>query len=464
MFKGNKYLWYALTATLVVRLLFVLAVLIFPANLDYAATDSKEYITLAEELLSSGRFFRTGIPPTGISRVDVPEIVRTPGYPLFLIPGVILNNIKVVTVSFQIILCCLTVLLVYRIALNLFIRSEVAFAASLFVALDPMSIFFSIYILTETLFTFLIAAFIYSVLRYLENYSRRHILLAAVLLAASMFVRPTSYYYPMLFFGVLLVVRHKDINRKKIIFLHAVIFLVVSMGPALLWEIRNKAATGYAEFSALRDFNIYFNSAAGLLALQKKRPYAEVHVEMGYMDLEQYFKYHPDQRTWNESERFNYMKKEGLRIIRDDLWAYAVLHGKGMLRVLLDPGMVKLFKLFKLESEVQHLGIFVDRGIIEIVWFLYKEKPVMFISYVIFGTIQLLMFIFLITALFPRNIAYNAPIIVLLSIGLYFLILSGGPAEGPRYRLPILPVQAVLSAYGLFIWLDKIRAGRKPSI
>lgn len=462
MFKKDKFLRYALIATLFVRLLFVVAVLGFQADLDFMAYDSKEYIVLAEELLSAGRFFRTGIPAE-MTQVDVPEIARTPGYPLFLIPGIILNHIKVVTVSLQILLCCLTVFLVYRLTLILFNRREIALIASLFVALDPMSTFFSIYILTETLFTFLIAAFMYYAIRYLENHSYRHIILAAFVLAASMFVRPASYYYPLLFFVILLVIGFKNSSRKKFILLHAAIFLVASLGPALLWQLRNKAATGYAEFSAIRDFNIYFNSAAGVLAVKEKKPFVDTHLEMGSMDMEKYFKYHPDQRTWNESERINYMKREGIRIIKDDLLIYTVLHAKGVLRVFLDPGVIRFFKLFKLEPELQYAGSLVDQGIIQTILSLYKDNPVIFIFYAVFGAVQFLMGIFLIAALFPKNIIHNLPIIVLFSIVLYFLIISGGPAEGPRYRLQFLPAYAVLSAYGLFICLDKIRLLRNSS-
>jgi 4-amino-4-deoxy-L-arabinose transferase-like glycosyltransferase len=457
MFKEDKYLWYAVTTTLVVRLLFVLAVLLFPVNLDYHASDSREYIALTEELLASGRFFRTGVP-VGVPGIDVPEIVRSPGYPLFLIPGVLLNNVQAVTGLIQIILCGLTVLLVYRVALNIFLRREIALAASLLVALDPMSIFFSIHVLTETLSTFLIAAFVYCVLGYRGNNVFRSLFLAAVVLAASIFVRPISYYLPPLLFLIFVIIRYEEIARKKLIFLYAAVFLVVSMGPALLWELRNKTVAGYAGFSAVQDVNLYFFNAAGLSALQKKRPYMDLQMEMGLLDLEKYFNYHPEQRTWDASQRFHYMRQEGLRIIRDDAWAYAILHAKGMLRVLLDPGIVKFFKLFKSDSEQgQYLGTFVDRGIVQTVWFLYKEKPVMFMSYVIFGAVQLLICFFMMTALFPRYISYKAPIIVLLSIGFYYLILSGGPGDSPRLRLSILPVQAVLSAYGFFIWWDKIR-------
>jgi 4-amino-4-deoxy-L-arabinose transferase-like glycosyltransferase len=456
MLNGNRYLRNVLIIALAVRMLFIVAVLIFPVNLDYGAYDSEEYIALAKELASSGRFFRTGIHPTGVSRVDVPEIVRTPGYPLFLIPGVILGNIEVITVLFQIILSCLTVLLVYRIAANLFIRRDVAFIASLLVALDPMSIFYSVYIRTETLFTFIIAAFIYSLVRYLENFSLQRLLMAALIFLASIFVRPISYYFPILFVIVFMIFHPGNIKRK-IFILHAVAFLVVSMAPTMFWENRNKLTTGYAGFSAIQDVNIYFFNAAGLSSIKENVPFKELQTKMGMMDLEDYFKYHPEQKTWNESERYNYMREEGLRVIGRDFWAYTILHAKGMFRVLLDPGMVKYTKLFKFEPEGQYLGAFVDRSIIRNARLLYEENTLLFGSYLVFGAIQLLMCCFLIAGLFPTNISYNTSIIFLVSIGLYFLLLSGGPGDGPRFRLQILPVYAILSAYGVFACWDKIK-------
>jgi hypothetical protein len=72
--------------------------------------DSTGYIKPAEELLHSGRF----------ANGDSPEFTRTPGYPVFLLPGILLGKLVLVTVAFQVAVSLLTVWLVYRITVVIF--------------------------------------------------------------------------------------------------------------------------------------------------------------------------------------------------------------------------------------------------------------------------------------------------------------------------------------------------------
>ena len=60
------------------------------------------------------------------TRPDEPEIVRTPGYPVFLLPGLAAGHVIPVTIALQVLASCLTVYLVYRITLLLFERRRLA--------------------------------------------------------------------------------------------------------------------------------------------------------------------------------------------------------------------------------------------------------------------------------------------------------------------------------------------------
>src|SRR5690348_921345 len=61
--------------------------------------DSVGYVRLAEELAATGRFAQQGRP----------EIERTPGYVLCLLPGVLTGHIDTVTIAMQCVIGCLTV-------------------------------------------------------------------------------------------------------------------------------------------------------------------------------------------------------------------------------------------------------------------------------------------------------------------------------------------------------------------
>jgi Dolichyl-phosphate-mannose-protein mannosyltransferase len=82
----------------------------------------------------------------------VPEILRTPGYPLLLIPGLLLDRLELVTISLQIMLTCLTMYMVYRIAQLLFECENAAIVAAALFAIEPVSILCTSKVVTDTLF------------------------------------------------------------------------------------------------------------------------------------------------------------------------------------------------------------------------------------------------------------------------------------------------------------------------
>ena len=84
-------------------------------------------------LISSGRYTRDGLP----------EIFRFPGYPILLMPGPLLGYPEIVAIAFQIMLSCLTVFLVYKIALMLFQRTDIAVFSAALYALEPLSVVYT---------------------------------------------------------------------------------------------------------------------------------------------------------------------------------------------------------------------------------------------------------------------------------------------------------------------------------
>ena len=107
--KKYQYLLCIICLAFALRVLFVISFYAAPnVDLDYNTKDAKEYVSLAEELVRHGRFMSSTCPIIG-ARINLPEIVRTPGYPLFLVPGVWLGHLRLVTVPLQIFLSCLTV-------------------------------------------------------------------------------------------------------------------------------------------------------------------------------------------------------------------------------------------------------------------------------------------------------------------------------------------------------------------
>jgi hypothetical protein len=306
--------------------------------------------------------------------------------------------------------------------------------------------------LTETTFVVLFACFLYFLFVYLESRSKVMLIASAATLACSAYVRPIAYYLPVFVFAVLILwaASRRVLNRRLLV--DSCIFLVIAMGLIGVWQVRNSVVAGYSGFSAIADKNIYFYKGAATLAAAQGRSYYDLQREMGYMRDETYFQNHPEQRTWQDGRRFEYMRKEGIRILRDHPLTYAALHAKGMMRALLDPGAIDYLKFFKrYPRSGGMLGEIVDEGLPHTVLRLARERPGIFWTNVLFGLLLLVYLALCATGIIGgRGLLSDAPLLILLCAALYFLTLSGGPNSLGRFRHPIMPMVCILAGYGLF--------------
>ena len=139
----------------VLALAFAIRVSVFAVALlcakDFAVfhlKDTGTYLQPAAELLATGTFSTNGVP----------EIMRTPGYPLLLAIGLKLGHVEGVTILLQIMLSCLTCYLVYSIAKQVFEPERTAVCAAFLFSIEPLSVLHSCLLLSDTLFVFFLAA------------------------------------------------------------------------------------------------------------------------------------------------------------------------------------------------------------------------------------------------------------------------------------------------------------------
>ena len=161
-------------------------------------------------LLASREFTRQGLP----------ELVRTPGYPLLLSLGIALGHVELVTVLLQIALGVATVWLAHRLTELVGGSRAAALAAAGFLAIDPLSIGYCCYLMPETLFTFLLVLGIVCLLEYLRSERLGQLLAGGGLVAAAALVRPVGYYLApalvvCLIGRVILVNEHRARRRSR---------------------------------------------------------------------------------------------------------------------------------------------------------------------------------------------------------------------------------------------------------
>ena len=259
----DPYFWTIVGLSFFLRAALLLG--IGPAP-QYAFTpDSASYILPAQQLRLTGSF------ATVQDGKEVPELYRTPGYPVFLIPFLskdgLVHHRRVQWA--QALLNALSAGLIYLAALAFWQNRTAALAAGIGFALDFVNAIHGMFVLTDIVFVFLVSVSLLFIVR-------REYVYAGVATALAAFVRPIGLYYPG-FLALLLAgqwLRKKSDPSLK----HVVLFLMVSCLPLTVWMLRNQRAAGRFTFTTLQDANIYLLRAA-LVKMEREHVSYESAVE-----------------------------------------------------------------------------------------------------------------------------------------------------------------------------------------
>lgn len=246
----------ALAATAVRLLYVVLQTATQALDVDFVAGDSVLYLELARSIASGQGFALDGRPTAYVG----------PGYPLFLTLLVAMGGGPLAIGLAQSVLGGATAAIAAASAAELAQEASpddhrlVALLAGAGVALYPHLVFWSGYILTETLFVFLAAAALYATLRSLRGRSGRWALAAGLLCAAASLTRPPflAVAAAVLVWRWLAVLRgypRRDVVAAALLALGLVL-------PLAAWGARNALALGYPVITTTESGAVFYQGNA----------------------------------------------------------------------------------------------------------------------------------------------------------------------------------------------------------
>ena len=344
--------------------------------------DSDSYIKTAAMLASRG-VFGTQNEKGALSY----ENFRTPGYPVFLaiLYGVMkipLNGVILI----QIAMTLLTAFIVYKAAME--IDRKIALLSAVIILFDPPVTIFSLMILTETLFLFLIALFMLCFTLYLKRKSMGYMVLAALSLALAAYVRPIGYYLG--FVAATFIIYVNGLRGIKKALAHALVFTLIVYSLLGAWQARNYVRCDTFAFSSIERSNL---DSMGLFKSYARNtdPYTKGMAPLPY---------------------------------------YISVSTRCLMSIMTRPGNLKYFQSDILTA----IG-----KILSYPWMIF------WLTGFIWGVIKT-----------RRNIYLQ----FMLFTALYFIAVSIGGAMwvvGERFRVPIMPFIAIISAYG---W-SSLPAGRQ---
>lgn len=426
---------------LLVRVLLAIVAWLLEGRDAFFLLDSGNYRHLGHWIVSHGSFLN----PEGF-----PELIRTPGYPLFLAPGYLLGYPVSWALTVQTLLSLGTIYLLFELARLLGFSDKQSLLACLFLALEPLTILYVNKVMSETLFTFLLVLFVYTFLLFIRNKRWLVLLVSIVSLVASTYVRPITLYFPFFMAPFLLYEGwRRGLLRKMTLSL--LVVLLLWGGGVGGWMYRNQVVADYSGFSAVSDRTIYRYHAAATLAEKKGQSYLEMkrilsENEGDHTDLPR------DRAIAVRAKNFETMKQRGIEIILENLRWYIPIHVQGMTRVMLDPGSVEYLRMLGLYPD--HGGLLtkvVNDGILPTLVDLFYNRPAVFWTNLLMGVF---LGIYLLGALAGLiNYGFNGEdglmyVFILLLI-MYFWGLSGGPNSTSRFRHPMMPFICLWLGIGL---------------
>jgi hypothetical protein len=409
-------------------------------------TDTYSYLIPGQNLLYHGAFYADGVP----------AVMRTPAYPLFLAVTSVAGFAMASAVNILLSLFC--VVLVWRLGRAVSGNDRIGIGAAWLMAIEPMTVIFSILLLSETLF---LAFYLFAMERlawFLRSSRLSAVAVAGLSLAAAAMVRPAAYYLPVaLALGLLAVLARKTGLRWKA----PALLLICSLPWLVAWQARNKVETGYSGFSSARELNLYFTNAVEIITRLEHRNYFDVHQSFGYSPFAghtgqiylapAYVAAHPEQAGWSQAQRIAWMGTAGGSIIRAHPGVYARTCIQPLASMLIEPGAGYFARMLSLGDSELTNGVGTNQGMAHFGINLIRTHPAIAASKIAFMGILLIFYVLALRGVLRRSIG-NPWFALIAGTALYFISLcavTAGPGYDPRFRVPVMPFICIFAAAGL---------------
>ncbi len=239
--KSNRTEAYIFGGAFVIRALYAIAIQITAGAHGFISfSDAKAfYYQAALNLLHSHIF------SIAVATPFYPEAYHTPLYPLFIAGLMVLHVPLFGIVLAQDIICAITIVLIYRVALMLSESRGIALASAVLASIEPMSIYWSGLLMSDSFFAFFVILAVYFLVQRCQNASLFALGFAAL-------TRPIALYFMPLFVAMCIYQLYISDEATRGIIKKIAIALTLFLVVLAPWSLRNKAV-----------FNTWSLSSAG---------------------------------------------------------------------------------------------------------------------------------------------------------------------------------------------------------
>jgi hypothetical protein len=427
----------------------------FPTSALMFIGDSGEYLALADGL-------RHGC---GFARLDhgacLPkELFRTPGYPLLLATfGGIRSTLIAQAVMGGII--CLLVANVVGHSGNF----AAALMAEALVAFDVPSIVMSNFVMSESLFQFMLFLAIVPPLLITSNAVKRSTWWIVTALSAAaggyaILTRPVAILLPFVMPIPFLFMPRLERRRRFALAAIAFVIPALTMGG---WIARNFYGAGYPGLSIVSTINLYYYTAANVEARRTGADFLQTQEMMGSrlgVSL-----WDAETSPVQSPESLRQMQAVGESILLADPWEAALMSVQGSIYNAIVPERTMLARLLGVAGDYGKLkgrfygALTMNRFMTEVRSTL--QSPLL-TGLLLFELVMvILMWAGVGRALFlclHASAEYRVWILYLTLVSLFFLVTSAlGSGGAVRFRVPVVPLLAIVASLGYFPVVEKAK-------
>jgi len=359
----------------------------------------------------------------------MPDSYRSPGYPFVIALSFLIGGKKgfyPLILYFQTAISTLMVFFTFLMGKR-FLSLWSALIATLLVALSPHLISMTSYLLTETLFGFLLLSALLCLDHSIKTHKTTPILCAAILFGYAYLVNETTLFLPYLLILTFYIMNRTEFRLRSSFFIKLLLFLLVFTMFPFSWIIRNHISIpdGSDTGKNRAIVTLTHGSYPGFIYKSERYRYIPYLEDPTYPE----FKKSLTNFITIFSERF---KKRPIRYLQwyffekpYCLWSWDILNGEGDIYVY--PHEASLYNLSELA---------------------YYSKKIMKLFHpliVLIATLSIPICIFKFQNRTQSSVATS--VILILTTVLYFTVLYSVFAPWPRYSIPLRP-----ELYLLFLW------------
>ncbi|TSC79490.1 MAG: Uncharacterized protein G01um101429_477 [Parcubacteria group bacterium Gr01-1014_29] len=396
--------------------------------------DSGGYAAVARMLLEEGRFASPGLAE--------PQSYVVPGYPVFLAGVLAVAGDVRWAILLQAILAGFSTLLIWKIGSA--VSHRVGVGAALLFAADPVGIFYSITILTETLFIFLLLICLSIFVRYFDG-RIGWFFLSGLVLGIATLTRPTA----LVVLPVLAIVMwlYSSMSLRRII------TCVLVMGFSFFmivfpWMLRNKILFDSWSLTAVATTQWFQQSAPLYYAYKYNVSHAEAY-EVFRARLMEINPHKSDDGTLRNTP---YMGRVVREFLLEDPFGYMYFHAVKTLPFFFSDGLRDIARRMGfVEVNQPNIGNLLLARDVRGLWDALAHNSLSSVLLLVGASAWFLIIIGMTISIAGLRVSSQtgAHIIALcLLIILATALIAGGPNASARYRFSVSPFMFIAAVYG----------------